>query len=183
MRFDPVTTRWTEALFTLARGAGVLDQVGRDMQRLGEEVSGAGVRQFLLGGQVSRTEKASKLEGVLTSFHPYSRNFVRLLFDRRREAVLLSVSAAFRQRSLTERGVVEGVVECARPLDPAELSDLAATLSARLGKQVSLETRSNPSLVGGVRITVGASMIDRSVRGRLEGLRHRLQTARLPSGT
>ncbi|MEE8468989.1 MAG: hypothetical protein V3T22_11055, partial [Planctomycetota bacterium] len=68
MRFDPVTTRWTEALFTLARGAGVLDQVGRDMQRLGEEVSGASVREFLLGGQVSRTEKASKLEGVLTSF-------------------------------------------------------------------------------------------------------------------
>ena len=46
MRFDPVTARWTEALFTLARGAGVLDEVGRDMQRLGEQVSGPGVKKL-----------------------------------------------------------------------------------------------------------------------------------------
>jgi len=182
MRFDPVTTRWTEALFTLAQRAGVVDEVGRDMQRLGEEVSGAGVRDFLLGGQVSRADKAAKLEGVLTSFHPFSRDFVRLCFDRRREEVLLSVSEAFRQRNLAERGVVEGVVECARPLDAAELSDLAADLGRRLGKEVSLRAQSNPELVGGVRVIVGASMIDQTVQGRLEGLRHRLQAARLTVG-
>ena len=182
MRFDPVTSRWTEALFTLAAKAGVLEEVGRDMQRLGQEVSGAGVREFLLGGQVSRAEKAAKMEGVLSSFHPYSRNFVRLCFDRRREEVLLSVSEAFRQRSLAESGVVEGVVECARPLDAGELSDLASTLGTRLGKTVSLSTRLNPELVGGVRIFVGASMIDQTVQGRLEGLRQRLQATRLTVG-
>ena len=108
--------------------------------------------------------------------------FVRLIFDRRREEVLLSVSEAFRQRSLQERGVVEGVVECARPLDDTELSDLAADLGQRLGKQVSLTTRPNSELVGGVRVIVGASMIDQSVQGRLDGLRRRLQEARLSVG-
>lgn len=183
MRVDPVTARWTEALFVLARRAGVLEQVGRDMQRLGEAVCVPGVRDFLLGGQVSRATKLTSLDGVLASFHAFSRDFVRLIFDRRREEVLLSVSAAFRQRSLEERGVVEGVVECSRPLDAAELGELEADLGQRLGKQVSLSTRPNPELVGGVRIIVGASMIDRSVQGRLEGLRHRLQAARLPIGT
>jgi len=183
MRVDPVTARWTEALFVLARGAGVLEDVGRDMQRLGIEMSGAGVREYLLAGQVSRAEKLSKLEGVLTSFHPYSRNFVRLIFDRRREEVLLSIAEAFRQRSLEERGVVEGVVESSRPLNTAELIELASSLGARLGKQVSLSTRSNPELVGGVRIFVGASMLDHSVQGRLEGLRNRLEAVQLTTGT
>jgi F-type H+-transporting ATPase subunit delta len=92
------------------------------------------------------------------------------------------VADAFRAKRLEREGVVEGVLECPRPLDASELESLATSLGARLGKRVSLSARLNPDLVGGVRVFVGARMLDRSVQGRLEGLRRKMLAARLPVG-
>ena len=82
---------------------------------------------------------------------------------------------------LAESGTVEGVVESARPLGEVELEELRASLGARLGKQVRLENRTAPDLVGGVRVIVDNRMIDYSVQGRLGALRKRMLDAPLPS--
>lgn len=177
---DPVTARWSGALFQLARRAGVLDQVQRDVERLAAEVASPALHGTLFGAQRPARERLARLDGLLAGFHPFTRNFVRLLFDRRREGVLRGIGAAFHQRSLEERGAVEGVVESARALGSSELGRVGAALGSRLGRTVLLTNRVNPDLVGGVRAFVGAKMIDASVQGRLEGLRKKLHGARLP---
>ncbi len=181
MNVDPVTARWAEALFRLAKRTGVLDPVRRDVERLGTELARPGAAEWLSSGSRGSAERRSKLEALVASAHPLVKNLVGLALDRRREQVLAELAEAFRRRALVERGAVEGVVESARPIGQAELDRLAKALSVDLGKEVLLEARSNPDLVGGVRVLVGARMIDRSMQGRLEALRSRMLSARLPA--
>ena len=182
MNLDPVTTRWAGALFNLAKKGGALDDVGRDLERVGAEMKSAAVRAFLLGGNATQSEKVAKFEGLVSSFHPLTRNFVSLLFDRRREEVLVGVHEAFQRRLEDEQGVAQGVVESPHTLGPAELDQLETALGAQLGKRVRLTTRTNSDLVAGVRVIVGSHMIDYSVQGRLDGLRRKMLEARLPVG-
>lgn len=174
---DPVTARWAGALFNLAQRQGALDEVRKDVERLGAEFANPKVRAYLLGSQASPAERLAKLGGLTADFHALTRNFVRLAFDRRREGVLEGLAEAFRRRVLTESGVQEGVVEAPRALGSTELRALEASLGAQLGAEVRLTQRINEDLVAGVRIFVGTRMIDRSVQGRLESLRRRLAGA------
>jgi len=180
VNLDPVTVRWADALFNLAKRGGALDEVQRDVEQLGKELSPAAVQAFLFGGSTSQADKSAKLEGLLGTFHQVTRNFVKLSLEKRREEVLRHLAVAFNRRVLTEQGAVEGYVESARPLDAAQLSEIASAMGKQLGKDVRLTGRVNPDLVGGVRVFVGARMIDYSVQGRLDGLRRKLMEARLP---
>lgn len=178
---DPVSTRWAAALFNLALGQQKVDAVSSGIARLGTELRSDAVRAYLLAGSASDTEKLAKLEPLLADCDELFANFVRLLLNKGRVGVIEHLEAAFRARRLEHEGVIEGHVESARPLDDVQVQSLAAAMGVRLGKQVTLEQRVNADLVGGVRVFVGANMIDQSVQGRLEGLRRKMVDARLPS--
>jgi len=178
---DQVTGRWADALFGLARRRGVLDQVSADIERIALECKPPAVQAFLQGATGSTAERLAKFDVLLESANPHTRSFVSLLFERRREEVLVQIGAAFEQRLLEERGAAKGVVKSARPLESAELEALGRDLSKRLGKDVTLTGRVTPELVGGVRVFVGTSMIDQSLQGRMDGLRRRMMEARLPA--
>jgi F-type H+-transporting ATPase subunit delta len=180
VKVDAVTARWAEALFNLATDAGALESVQDDLEVIGREFQSPAVRTFLLGSQATANEKLAKLGGVTTGFHALTRNFVSLAFDRNRVEVLADAAVAFRRRSLDRAGVVEGVVESPRSLESADVHALETSLGGRLGKTVRLTQSTAPDLIGGVRVTVGANMIDASVQGRLDGLRRTMLEAPLP---
>lgn len=180
-RIDPITARYTQALFELALEKGRLDAVQRDVERIAGEVREPRLRAFLGNPRVLRDEKRRTLASLLATFDGLTRNFVGLVLDRGREPVLLHVGDAFRQLVLRRRGATEGVVESARALPAAELETLAGAVGARLGKEVLLENRLVPDLIGGVRVFVDNRLLDHSVRGRLAGLRKRMRQASLPS--
>lgn len=179
---DPVTARWTAALFNLAQRQGALESVQQDVDRLAAEVSVQGVRDWLVVGKGTIEERKAKLAPLVGGFHDVTRNLVHLLFDRGRQEVLIGLPEAFRQRLLEEEGAVEGVVEAAHELGEAERESLAAALGKRLGKRVLLSSRVNADLIGGVRVIVASRMIDFSVQGRLDTLRRKLLEAPLPVG-
>jgi F-type H+-transporting ATPase subunit delta len=178
---DPVTSRYAEALFGLAKKDGTLDSVTADVGRLTRELSSPAVRGFFFDARVSVEERRQKLRVVTSSMHQLTRNFIDLLFDKRREEVLLGLGEAFHRQALDERNAAEGVVESARPIDATEIARLATALGAQLGKTVTLENRVTPDVLGGVRVIVGSQMVDHSLRGRLGGLAKQLQNAALPS--
>jgi len=178
---DPVTARWALALYTLARRKGALAQVARDVDALSAEVARPATRAILVNPRVEREARRARLAPALASAHPLLQDFVDLLVDRGRERVLLHLHGAFRRLALEEQGAVEGVVESARPLEPATLERLATAVGARLGKQVRLVPRLEPRLLGGARVVAANRMLDLSVQGRLEALRGRLMDVRLPS--
>ncbi len=180
MNVGPVTARYTDAIFDLAHEKGVLDEVRRDVEQLAAEVADEKVEAFLLDARIATSEKRQRVAQLTQSFNPLTQNLVSLLFDKNREQVLIGIGAAFRAKVLASRGAVEGVVESARPLGSGELAELAVAIGAQLKKEVLLENRLVPDLVGGVRVLVEGRLIDYSVQGRLASLRRKMEGARLP---
>jgi F-type H+-transporting ATPase subunit delta len=182
VRLSAVTTRYVEALFQLALERGLLDVIEADVRRLAGEVSDPDVAAFLADASISDVEKISRLEKLLGTLNEVLADFVRLLFDKGRGDVLSETGDAFRLRLLEHRGATEGRVESARPLEPAQMDELAAAIGRELGKEVYLKNEVDPGLVGGVRVFVDNRMIDNSVQGRLDGLNRKLREARLGAG-
>jgi len=85
---DPVTTRYAEALFDLAKKGGVLDTVRGDVERLSGELASRSVSAFFFDARVSMETRREKMQPLLSGMHRLTRDFVALLFDKRREEVL-----------------------------------------------------------------------------------------------
>ena len=181
MRVDPVTRRYADALYELAVEKDQLAAVRADVEALTLELDVPGVTAWLLDARVEPSERRSKFGLVTGSLSTLTQNFVQLLFDKHREAVLADFGAAFQARIRQEQGIAEGVVESPRPLGAGELAELEVALGARLEKRVVLDNRMTADLVAGVRVTVDNRMIDYSVQGRLDELRRKLLEAPLPT--
>ena len=183
MNVDAVTARYVGALFELAEEQGALDEVRSDVDQLAEALQDPVLSGYLVDARVDVDEKRAKFMEATKAFHVLTANFVQLLFDKHREAVMVGMGAAFRQRFLESRGAVEGVVQSARALGSDELGELREALGKLLKKDVLLSNTVEPDLVGGVRILVDNRLLDQSVRGRLAGLRRTLLETRIaPAG-
>lgn len=181
MILDPVTTRWAEALFSVAKKAGALDEIQHDTERLSKEVASPAVASFLYGSSVSQEQREAKFAPLIEQLHPKTQSFVRLLFARRRQEVLRGIGEAFKRRVNDDTGRVEGTVEAARELSSEDIAQLQIAIGARIGKTVELTQRHVPELIGGVRVIVGARLFDSTVKGRLEEMREEMMTAPLPA--
>ncbi|MFT5289193.1 MAG: F-type H+-transporting ATPase subunit delta [Planctomycetota bacterium] len=180
---DLVTNRYSEALFALAKSRGALGDVSNDIARIGQEMASPAVASFVVDARIPQATRREKFGLVSADFNEITRNFVGLLFEKRREDVLPGIAEAFRARLLEEDGAAEGYVESARPLDAAQVESLAAAIGLKIDRRVTLENRVRPELMGGVRVLVGSRMLDMSVQGRLDGLRESMLQAVMPSGT
>jgi F-type H+-transporting ATPase subunit delta len=181
MTVSAVSSRYVDALFAVASRRNELEAVRRDVERLAAEFGNTKVRQVLLDPRRTVEDRLALIERAMGAASPTVKRFVRLLYSKRREAVLVELGEAFRAKLLTEAGALEGLVESARALPAAEVTRLANSLAQRLGKRVHLENVVNPALVGGFRVRVGSQMLDQSVSGRLERLRNQMLKAPLSS--
>lgn len=178
---DPVTQRYSEALFALAQEKGALDAVSKDVERLAAALSDPALDAYVADARVPSAKKRARVTALVPDPHHLTANFLGLVFDKHREHVLRGLGPAFRKLLLASRGAVEGVAESARPLDRGELESLSKAISRDLAKDVRLQNRIVPDLIGGVRVLVDNRLLDQSVVGRLAGLRRRLATSRITS--
>lgn len=102
------------------------------------------------------------------------RNFVKLLVENDRVAVLPDMAAMFERLRSEYEGAVDVVIESALAVDPTQEQALAQALKRKLGRNVRVSSTQHPDLIGGVRIRAGDLVIDGSVQGQLEKLAHQL---------
>jgi F-type H+-transporting ATPase subunit delta len=104
------------------------------------------------------------------------RNFLRLLVDRSRLAMLPDIARLFRDMADEKAGRVRGTVVSAIPLDPQSIRQLESILSRVVQKQVVLETRVDREILGGVSTQVGSVVYDGTLRSQLDELKRALQS-------
>ena len=73
------------------------------------------------------------------------------------------------------RGVTAASVASAHPLTPEQIEALRAALREKIGKDVTLEAKVDPALLGGLVVKIGSRMIDTSLRTRLMTLKTHLK--------
>lgn len=117
-----------------------------------------------------RREQRSRTPGATKRLDSDGANFLRLLSENHRLALLPEIAALYEELRAAAESRVEAEVVSAFAVEQNQLNDIAAALKKRLGRDVTLATRIDPSLVGGVVIRAGDLVIDGSVQGRLRAL-------------
>jgi F-type H+-transporting ATPase subunit delta len=100
-------------------------------------------------------------------------NFLALLFDNRRLALLPEIAGLFEELRAEAERIVKAKITSATTLPAGELDTIKAALKKRFGREVEVETAIDESLIGGALIDAGDVVIDGSLRGKLS----RLQSA------
>lgn len=98
------------------------------------------------------------------------RNFLALLAENHRLALLPEIAGLFEQLRAEAERIVKAKVTAATGLDGAAIESIRAALRRRFGCEVELETAVDPTLLGGAVIDAGDVVIDGSLRGKLERL-------------
>ena len=98
-----------------------------------------------------------------------------LLIARGRLELLPAIERAYTAEWNARRGTLMAEAVTAEGLTPAQQERLSQALAAASGRGVELTTAVDPSLLGGVRVTMGGRIYDGTVRGRLESLRRHLE--------
>jgi F-type H+-transporting ATPase subunit delta len=97
--------------------------------------------------------------------------FLELLIEKKRYELFAMIAAVYGRLVADKRGVVKAVVRSARPLSADARKTLAARLKIFAGKDIELDVKEDPELIGGVSVTIGDWVLDSSLRGQLRRLR------------
>ena len=165
--------RYASALFELANEQKVVKAVESDLEQLGEAITAsADLAALIRNPQISRDAAAKALNGVadLLGLSVLTRNFLGVLAQNRRLAKLPEVVRAFAMIAAAARGEVTAQVTSAHPLTATQLKALAAKLSTREGKDVTIKASVDPEILGGLVVRIGSQQIDSSIRTRLNTL-------------
>jgi F-type H+-transporting ATPase subunit delta len=174
-----ILERYAQALLSLAQDSNTVDQVGNDVNSvLGVLKESPDLQEFLDNPLIKPADKKAVMNRILgDSVHPYTRNFIQVLVDRRRIMFLEGICKEFQAllRKLNQTVLAE--VTSARELTDDQKNSLREKVLAMTGaRQVELETHIDPELIGGVVIRIGSQVIDASLRGQLRRLSLRLNT-------
>lgn len=104
-------------------------------------------------------------------------NLFRLLRRKGRLGLGPSVASYFREMLDAERGVLRAVVTTAVELDDARREAVVRRIAEQTGRSVEVETRVDPSILGGMVVRIGDYLVDGSSRARLRSLRSQLERA------
>ena len=128
---------------------------------------------------VSAEQKRAVLDAIVRQIGVAKpiRNFVAVLIDHRRIAMLEDVAKQFDSELNAQLGLAEAEISSARPLSTDGKRELESQVERLTGKKVRAHYASDPELLGGVVVRVGSTIYDGSVRGQLEKMKQELSTA------
>jgi F-type H+-transporting ATPase subunit delta len=164
------------ALFGVARAEGSLERVEAELY----EVARAIERNDELRSKITDQSLPTELrQGIIEDLlqgraQPVTTALVSFVVGLGRGRDLPAIVDRMVERAAEERSEAIGEVVSAVPLNEQQIDRLSQALSARTGKNVSVKVSVDPSILGGIVATIGDTVIDGSVRRRLEQLRETL---------
>lgn len=120
---------------------------------------------------IPKKERCGLLDKAFEGMHPYVVNFLKVLCEEDLLGELSGCLEAFRERYNADHGIVEAMVTSAVPLSAEEREKLLARLQAKTGKTIHLTEKTDPSVLGGLRLDLAGERLDGTVQRRLELLR------------
>jgi F-type H+-transporting ATPase subunit delta len=166
--------RYAAALFELAKEQRQLEAVEKDVAAFQAMYDASDdLRRLVRSPVLSADDQLKALTELLgrAGISGLTANFIKLIARNRRLFAAADMVKSFRALVARERGEVSADVASAHPLTPEQLQALSDTLRTSVGKHVQINTRVDPSLLGGLIVKMGSKMIDSSLRTKLSNLK------------
>ena len=165
--------RYAVALFELARDGKSLDTVAESLAALKQAIAESSDFKALIISPVVGRDVATKTVAAVAQsmkLDTLTSNFLGVLAQNRRLAQLPAVIRAYEALLSNHRGEARAEVVSAHPLNADQVTALQKSLRARVGRDVAVETKVDPAILGGLIVKIGSQMIDSSIRTRLNTL-------------
>ncbi|MGB5337162.1 MAG: F0F1 ATP synthase subunit delta [Woeseiaceae bacterium] len=175
---NTVARPYAQAIFEIADAAGALAEWSESLAVAGQLFRDRELVDYLGDPSFSNERRLEFLVGLfekagsvkLAGGDPKGTNFLKLLIENDRVAVLPEISEHFDALKAKVENSVDAVVTSAVALSASQLEEVAGSLRKRLGREVKITTEIDETLIGGAVIRAGDVVIDGSLRARLEGL-------------
>ena len=174
-----VAGRYASALYDLAQEKGAAADVAAALaafQKLTDE--SPDLRRLVRSPVFSAEDQVKALDAVLAKagIGGIAANFIKLVATKRRLFVLPGMIAAYRRLYDAAIGLVRADVTVAAPLAAQHENALREALGAVTGgKNVALDVKTDPSIIGGIIVKLGSRMVDASLKTKLNSIRTRMK--------
>jgi F-type H+-transporting ATPase subunit delta len=169
---EEIAAVYARSLFEVAKEQKKLDLV-RD--QLGEFASALDetreLQVFFFSPYFSTKEKQDGLDKAVSGADPVVVNFLKLLIENHRMPVIFRVKRAYDELWEAENQLLPVRVTSAVELDDKTVKQLRERIAEQTGRKVDFSSEVDPDILGGIVVRVGNSVLDASIRNRLEQLR------------
>jgi F-type H+-transporting ATPase subunit delta len=175
-----VSGRYATALFELARDEKSVDPILADLDKFDAMLADSADLKRLVRSPVFSAEVQMKaLDAVMdkAGISGTSAKFLRVLTANRRLFAVSDVIRAFRALVANFKGEATAEVTVAEQLNDRNLDALKAALKTVTGKDVALNVKVDPSIIGGLVVKLGSRMVDSSLRTKLNSIKHAMKEA------
>jgi F-type H+-transporting ATPase subunit delta len=175
---EEIAAVYARSLFEVAQDqdklADVREQLGAFADALSETRE---LQVFLFSPYFSTAEKEEGLDRVVSDADPAILNFLKLLIEKHRMPVLFRIRAIFDALWEEENKLLPVSITSAVELDEAVVKQLVDRIAEQTDRTVEVTSQVDPDILGGIVVQVGNSVLDASVRNRLEQLRKQVVKA------
>jgi F-type H+-transporting ATPase subunit delta len=166
--------RYAAALFELAKDQRQIETVEADVKTFQSMLDASeDLRRLVRSPVIPADAQLGALTALIgkAGISGLTSNFIKLIARNRRLFAIGDILKTFRALLARERGEVTADVSTAHALTPTQMQVLSDTLKGSIGKNVQINTRVDPNLLGGLIVKVGSRMIDNSLRTKLNNLK------------
>jgi len=169
---EEIARVYAEALFDVAKEKDKLDEVRSEIADFADALEEDQEMQvFFFSPTFSSEEKREGLEKAISGATEEFRNFLDLLIEKHRMAVLFRIRRSFEKMWRAENRKIDVTVTSAIELDPEIAKRIGKAIEEQTGQSVELTSRVDDAILGGLVLQVGNMVLDASIRNRLEKLR------------
>jgi len=174
--------RYATALYSAAHKEKQLENVEKDLKDIQGSLKQKGkLAEYVLNPSVKRSEKRDLLVSAMgkTKASKLTTNLIGLLAENGRLNKLSGIASSFSTIMSAHRGEIECEVTTAKPLDAAMQQELEAALKlfAKSGQSIQIKTSVDPSILGGMVVSIGDKYVDMSTAAKIKKYSDLIQSA------
>jgi F-type H+-transporting ATPase subunit delta len=175
-----VAKRYAKALFEVAAEKKCLDRVEQDLQKVAATFAASPELAMWVGHPATTAaQKQEVFDKLFADVNEYTKNFLYVLADRRREGIIPEVAAEYKHLANETRGIAEAVVTTAFPLTDENKAEIVKTFEPIIGKKIQITEKVDSDILGGVIVRVGDRLYDGSLKTKLARFQDRLKQSRI----
>ncbi len=175
---EEIAAVYANALFVVAKEQGILDEIREQLRAFVQALNeNSDMRFFLFSPYFSSDEKKEGLQAALENAEPVFMNFLEALLERSRMPVIFRIRDRYEKLWDEEQKVLPVQVTSAVELEEGTVESIGDRIHEQTGRKVEISSRVDPEIIGGIVLRVGNSVLDASIRNRLNQLRRQVAQA------